>query len=147
MFDNLKCIFNQCREIKTIYIFTATTIDIESLQNRLLKVCYMPATSTGLNRLLFLLQTLTVLMKQTRQVVRAIKYSILLRCIWLQHFCFQNIALSTLSELPSTKLIFVLHKDVVFNRRAHIRHQHRKTTGFSCHRCLINTGVEKMNKI
>jgi hypothetical protein len=25
-------------------------IDIESLQNRLLKVCYVPATSTGLNR-------------------------------------------------------------------------------------------------
>ncbi len=33
--------------------------DIESLQNRLLKVCYIPATSAGLNRL-FLLQPLTV---------------------------------------------------------------------------------------
>jgi hypothetical protein len=29
------------------------TIDIESLQNRLLKVCYVPATSVSLNRLLF----------------------------------------------------------------------------------------------
>ncbi len=29
------------------------SIDIESLQNRLLKVCYVPATSAGLNRLLF----------------------------------------------------------------------------------------------
>jgi hypothetical protein len=29
------------------------TIDIESLQNRLLKVCYVPATSDSLNRLLF----------------------------------------------------------------------------------------------
>ncbi len=28
-------------------------IDIESLQNRLLKVCYVPATSASLNRLLF----------------------------------------------------------------------------------------------
>ncbi len=28
-------------------------IDIESLQNRLLKVCYVLATSAGLNRLLF----------------------------------------------------------------------------------------------
>ncbi len=28
-------------------------IDIESLLNRLLKVCYVPATSTGPNRLLF----------------------------------------------------------------------------------------------
>ncbi len=27
--------------------------DIESLQNRLLKVCYVPATNAGLNRLLF----------------------------------------------------------------------------------------------
>ncbi len=29
------------------------------------------------------------------------------------------------------------------NRTAHIRHQWRKTTVLSCHRCLINTGVEK----
>jgi hypothetical protein len=32
------------------------SIDIESLQNRLLKVCYVPTTSAGLPRLLFLLQ-------------------------------------------------------------------------------------------
>ncbi len=31
------------------------------------------------------------------------------------------------------------------NRTAHIRHQCRKTTLLSCHRCLINTGVEKMS--
>jgi len=53
-------------------------IDIESLQNRLLKVCYVPATSAGLPRL-FLLGPL---MKQTRQAVRAIKQSVLLRCLW-----------------------------------------------------------------
>jgi hypothetical protein len=43
-------------------------IDIESLQNRLLKVCYVPATSTSLSRLFFLVLQwpLTVLMKQTR---------------------------------------------------------------------------------
>ncbi len=34
-----------------------------------------------------------------------------------------------------------------FNRIAHIRHQCRKTTILSCHICLINTGVEKMNNI
>jgi hypothetical protein len=28
-----------------------------------------------------------------------------------------------------------------------IKHQCRKTTVLSCHRCLINTGVEKMNNI
>ena len=61
------------------------SIGIESLQNRLLKVCYVPATSTGLPRvsfffsfLLLLLRPLTVLMKQTRQAVRAVKQSIFL---------------------------------------------------------------------
>jgi hypothetical protein len=29
------------------------------------------------------------------------------------------------------------------NRTAHIRHQCRKTIVLSCHRCLINSGVEK----
>jgi hypothetical protein len=56
---------------------------IEALQNRLLKVCNVPATNTGLNRLLFLLQPLTVSMKQTRQAVHAIKQSLLLRYLWL----------------------------------------------------------------
>ncbi len=44
----------------------------------------MPATSTGLPRFHFLLQPLTVLIKQTRQAVCAIKQSILLRCLWLK---------------------------------------------------------------
>jgi hypothetical protein len=54
--------------------------DIESLQNRLLKVCYVPVTSAGLPRVSFffsflflLLRPLTVLMKQTRQAAHAIK--------------------------------------------------------------------------
>ncbi len=33
------------------------------------------------------------------------------------------------------------------NRRVDIIHQCRKTTVLSYHRCLINTGVEKMNNI
>jgi hypothetical protein len=33
------------------------------------------------------------------------------------------------------------------NRTACITHQCRKMTVLSCHRCLINTGVEKMNYI
>jgi hypothetical protein len=57
----------------------AIDIDIKSLQNRLLKVCYVPATSTGF----ILLQPLRVRMKQKRQVVRAIKQSMLLRCLCL----------------------------------------------------------------
>ncbi len=63
-----------------------TTIDIKSLQNRLLKVCYVPVTSAGLPMVSFffsflfflLLQPLTVLMNQTRQAVRAVKQSIFL---------------------------------------------------------------------
>ncbi len=51
-------------------------------KNRLLKVCNVPSTSAGLNTLLFLLQPLTVLMKQTRQAVRIVKQSIFLRCLW-----------------------------------------------------------------
>jgi hypothetical protein len=48
--------------------------------------CYVPATSAAYSRLLFflfLLRPLTVLMKQTRQAVRAVKPSIFLRCLWL----------------------------------------------------------------
>ncbi len=60
-----------------------TNIDIESLQNWLLKVCYVPATSAGLPRVSFffsflLLQPLTVIMKQARQAVHAVKESIFL---------------------------------------------------------------------
>jgi hypothetical protein len=62
---------------------TVGIIDIESLQNRLLKVCYVPATNAGLPRLLFLLRPLAVLMKQTRQAVCAVKLSALLRWLWL----------------------------------------------------------------
>ncbi len=55
------------------------SIDIKSL-NRLLKVCYVPATSAILIAYFsaFLLQPLTVLMKQTRQPVRAVKQSLYL---------------------------------------------------------------------
>ena len=60
-------------------------IDIESLQNRLLKVYYVPATSASLSKvsfffsfLILLQRPLTVLMKQTRQEVRAVKRSVFL---------------------------------------------------------------------
>jgi hypothetical protein len=50
-------------------------------KNRLLKFCYVPATSAACSRLLFflfLLWLFTVLMKQTRQAVRTIKQPIFL---------------------------------------------------------------------
>jgi hypothetical protein len=62
-------IFKPCRSISS-----GLNIDMESLQNRLLKVCYVPATSASLPRVTFffsflffflLLRPLTVLMKQT----------------------------------------------------------------------------------
>jgi hypothetical protein len=75
-----------------------TAIDIESLQNRLLKVCYVPATSTKFSKLLFYGGgggggggwPLTVPMEQTRQAVRAFKQSILLRCLWVQHYFYSG---------------------------------------------------------
>jgi hypothetical protein len=80
---------------------TLQTIDIESLQNRLLKVCYVPASSAGLLRISFffsflflLMRPLTVLMKQTRQAVCAIKRSIFLDVYttniegWLLNFVY-----------------------------------------------------------
>jgi hypothetical protein len=54
------------------------SIDIERRKNRLLKFCYVPTTSAAHNRLLFLLRSFTVPMKQTRQSALAIKQSIFL---------------------------------------------------------------------
>jgi len=51
-------------------------------------MCLLLAPVLKVNRLLFLfllLRPLTVLMKQTRQVVRAIKQSIFLRCPWAKY--------------------------------------------------------------
>jgi hypothetical protein len=76
---------------------------IQSVQNRLLKVCYVPATSAGLNRLLyfffFLWWQLTVLMKQTRQAVCAVKQTILLRCVWGRLRIVDLLLLSSLYQL------------------------------------------------
>jgi hypothetical protein len=61
--------------------FGTPTHRYRKTKNRLLKFCYAPATSAADNRLLFFLFLLcpfTVLMKQTRQAVRAIKQSIFL---------------------------------------------------------------------
>ncbi len=58
---------------------SAQAINIERRKNRLLKFCYVSATSAAHNRLLFfsfLLRLFTVLMKQTRQAVHAVKQSI-----------------------------------------------------------------------
>jgi hypothetical protein len=58
-----------------------------------------------------------------------------------------------LSEAHSKCRIFIdimsgfMPSVIMLNSTAHIRHQSRKATALSCHRCLINTGVEVMNNI
>jgi hypothetical protein len=63
----------------SMLLISSTPIDIKR-KNRLLKVCYVSATSATFLAffLFFLLWPLTVLMKQTRQAVHAVKQSILL---------------------------------------------------------------------
>jgi hypothetical protein len=41
----------------------------------------------------------------------------------------------------------LIQSSQLLNGRAHIRHQRRITAALSCHRFLINSGVEKINNI
>ncbi len=65
-------------------------IDINRCKNRLFKFCYVPATSAAHNRLLLLLRPFTVLMKQTKQAVRAVKQSIFLDAYGFR-ICFSTL--------------------------------------------------------
>jgi hypothetical protein len=73
-----------CSVLLTFFVMTFK--HIYQRKNRLLKVCSVAATSATFIRLFsfFLLWPLTVLVKQTRQVMHAAKQSILLRCLWEQ---------------------------------------------------------------
>jgi len=55
--------------LSKVIVMPNQTIDIESLQNRLLKVCYVPTASDSLPRTLFLLLTINITneAKQGRQ--------------------------------------------------------------------------------
>jgi hypothetical protein len=52
-------------------------------------------------------------------------------------------------SLPLVNMLIVLmnHFKRYLNGAACIKHQCKKTTMLSCHRCNVNTGVEKMNDI
>ncbi len=54
----------------------------------------------------FLLLPLTVLMKQTRQAVRAIKQPILLRCLWNKYIATIVIKLMTSKAAAEQELLF-----------------------------------------
>jgi hypothetical protein len=73
------------------------------------------------------------------------------------HWCLINSIL--LNKFKDNKILFykICHWFLVTNKlftglnipnkTTHIRQVCRKTIVWSCHRCLINTGVEKMNNI
>jgi hypothetical protein len=67
-----------CVCVCRIIVLVLEVIDIQR-KYRLLKVCYEPSTSAAF--LAFLLQPLTILMRQTWQPVRTINQSIFLRCL------------------------------------------------------------------
>ncbi len=53
---SIECYHADCRYVKClifIVMLSVIIIDIESLESRLLKVCYVPTSSAGLPRLLF----------------------------------------------------------------------------------------------
>ncbi len=52
-----------------------------------------------------------------------------------------------LTDVCVQKYTFVHQNIFVVNGTMRIRHQCRKTNFLCCHSCLINTGVEKMNKL
>jgi hypothetical protein len=91
-------------------------------QNRLLNVCYVPATSASLPRVnfffsfLFLLQwTFTVLIKQTRQTVCVPLSSLyIIRCLCSYLYAFNRYPLvwPLMKELISLKMFTNEHEDL-----------------------------------
>ena len=56
-----------------------------------------------------------------------------------------NISINSNFNLIKIKKIYFTGKGTSQNRTTRIRHQCMETTVLSFHRCLINTGVKKMN--
>ncbi len=67
----------------------------------------------------FLLQPLTVLMKQTRQAVCAIKQTILLRCVWGRLRIVDLLILTSLDQLAfiTANIIYYFPKQATLMRR------------------------------
>ncbi len=69
---------------------------------------------------------------------------IMLNVIMLNVILFKVVMLSAVAPINGLTCYTVLpNKSRLQNTTAHSRHQCMKTMVSSCHRCLINTGVEK----
>ena len=60
---------------------------------------------------------------------------------------FHDVTSETTCLFQGRQVVISALSITAHNRTARIRHQCRKTIVLSCHRCLFNTGVEKMNNI
>jgi hypothetical protein len=96
----------QCCEYNTRHL--DETIDIE-IKTRLFKACDVPATSATFLAffLFFLLRPLTVLMKQTRQAVHAVKHSLLLRCLWMKQSEVERVQIIEMKGITRCKLTII----------------------------------------
>ncbi len=69
------------------------------------------------------------------RVLKISKIGVFFRsCVLIKHFGI---------EQNGVELNFKVFLCLRLNRAARIRHQCRKTTVLTCHRCLINAGVKK----
>jgi len=70
----------------------------------------------------------------------------------LSHSSDWRLSLLAVTRIANLRFIYLADKKVSFLKShltgtVHNRHQCKKTTVLSCQRCIINTGVEKMNNI
>jgi hypothetical protein len=80
------------------------------------------------------------------KVAKSFIYSKKTRCKLLSHSMVGNYQFK-IGYIFSGPLYKMLIKKIVAPLDRRIKHQCRETTVLTCHRCLINTGVENMNNI
>ncbi len=101
------------RAIHSLYACPNRVSAIESkTKKRLLKVCYVPATSTGLPRLLFSAAAINST-NETNKAGGTRHHSILLRCLWLalrKEFWWQE-TFVTGKEGKERKLEIILYRE------------------------------------
>ncbi len=70
--------------------------------------------------LIFLLQPLTVLMKQARKAVQAVKQSILLRCLWMKQTEVERVQIIEMKGITRCKLTIISESAVCKKFLGHI---------------------------